>query len=90
MKDFKIAIHSCPQFSRAEEARLQLQAASQALHQMAADAHAEGMYLEGQSARFEMLTEGLDDEDVVRVRDRFVEEGLLEVTAVTNAMGGQA
>lgn len=63
----------------AEEARLQMQAAARELHVRAADAHAEGMFLESQSARIEQLAKVLSDEEAIRMRDLFVAEGVIVV-----------
>lgn len=90
MRDIPVVVETKPHLSRADEARAQLRAASEALHYQAAEAHSEGMYLERQSARLESLAEGLDDDDALRIRDMFVKEGLLEIRSSTNAIGGQA
>lgn len=101
MRDKKkaVAIDSFPHLSRAEEARAQIKAASQTFHHMAATAHSEGMFFEGQSARLEMLVEGVEDDEIIQIRDSFVEGGVLEYLDIdtleglatpTNASGGDA
>ena len=74
-----IVVYACEAETPADEARLHLEAAASALHTQAADAHAEGMFLEGQSARIEQLAKLLSDEELIRMRDLFVQEGLLEI-----------
>lgn len=87
-----IEVSPCPWESPAEEARAQLRAAARELHVQAADAHAEGMYLEGQSARIEQLAQVLCDEEAVKMRDLFVAEGVMVVGAGldVNSHGGEA
>lgn len=95
----KISVYVIPGAPPGDEARAQLLAAAAVLHQRAADAHAQGMFLEGQSVRIEQLAEGVDDEDAVKIRDLFVREGVLEVrkiapveeelAVVVTAKGGQ-
>lgn len=75
----KIVVYACEVETPADEARLQLRAAASALHQQAADAHAEGMYLEGQSSRIEQLAAILSDEEALKMRNLFVEEGVIEI-----------
>lgn len=69
-----------------------MKAAAHALHLKAADAHAEGMYLEAQSARIEQLAQVLSDEEVVKMRDLFKAEGVITVekTVDVNTHGGDA
>jgi hypothetical protein len=89
----KIVVLECPEVSKSEEARLQLLAASYVLHQRAAEAHAQGMHCEYQSARVETLVNGCDDATLVQVRDILVEEGLLEIepSAIeVTSKGGEA
>lgn len=76
----------------AEEARLQMQAAARELHVRAADAHAEGMYLESQSARIEQLARVLSDEEAIKMRDLFVAEGVMivEEKLDMSSPGGEA
>jgi hypothetical protein len=86
-------VFACVSESPADEARLQLHAASAVLHTQAADAHAEGMFLEGQSVRVEQLATVATDEEAIRIRDMFVREGLLEIEAGGPGMsspGGEA
>lgn len=92
MKIEPIQILACPWEAPAEEARLQMKAAAHALHLKAADAHAEGMYLEAQSARIEQLASVLSDEETIRMRDLFVAEGVitLEKSVDVNTHGGDA
>lgn len=87
-----IELLACPWETPAEEARLQMKAAAHALHLKAADAHAEGMYLEAQSARIEQLAQVLSDEEVAKMRDLFVAEGVitLEKSVDVNTHGGDA
>lgn len=87
-----IVVQACVVETPANEARLQLQAASHVLHTQAADAHAEGMYLEGQSVRIEQLATLLSDEEAIRMRDMFVSEGLMEIEGVADLTcpGGEA
>lgn len=69
-----------------------MRAAAHVLHMKAADAHAEGMYLEAQSARIEQLAQVLSDEEVVKMRDLFVAERVITVekTVDVNTHGGDA
>lgn len=92
MKLESIHILACPWEAPAEEARLQMKAAAHALHIKAADAHAEGMYLEAQSARIEQLASVLSDEETINMRDLFVAEGVitLEKGVDVNTHGGDA
>lgn len=92
MKMDPIEILTCPWETPAEEVRLQMKAAAHALHMKAADAHAEGMYLEAQSARIEQLTSVLGDDELVKMRDLFVAEGVitLEKSVDVNTHGGDA
>ena len=87
-----VVVLPCPSENIVDEAKLQLMAAAAVLHKQAAEALAQGLYLQGQSARMEMLGEGLDDEDIVNVRDKLVAEGVLQIdtTWTTSAPGGQA
>lgn len=91
MKTIELA--ALPWETPAEEARLQMQAAARDLHIQAADAHAEGMYLESQSARIDQLAKILSDEEAIRMRDLFVAEGVIAVgkaVADVNTHGGDA
>lgn len=91
--DIPIRVLNAPNASPSDEARLQLQAAAAVLHQRAADAHAKGMFLEGQSVRVEQLADGVSDEDAIKVRNLFVEEGVLIVENVdfaVTAKGGES
>lgn len=93
MSDQKpIELAALPWETPAEEARLQMKATAHALHIKAADAHAEGMYLESQSARIEQLASVLSDEEAIRMRDLFVAEGVitLEKNVGVNTHGGDA
>lgn len=94
MKQEKIVVYTCPAESVADEARLQLRAAATVLHHQAADAHAQGMSLEGQSIRIEQLAILLNDEEVLKMRNLFVEEGVLEIETQVgvdvNSQGGDA
>lgn len=74
-----ISVTPCYWEMPAEEARLQMQAAASELHVRAADAHAEGMYLEAQSVRIEQLAKILSDEELIKMRDLFVAEGVIVV-----------
>lgn len=92
--DEPIVIAALPWESPAEEARLQMKAAAHALHLRAADAHAEGMYFEAQSARIEQLASVLSDPEVTNMRNLFVAEGVISIKAVegpdVNTHGGDA
>lgn len=68
-----------PDVTPEEEARLHLRAAAEVLHGEAAAAHAKGMYYERQSARLEQLAELALDNQVLRCRDMFVDEGVIEI-----------
>lgn len=87
-----IEVQACAWETPAEEARLQMRAAARDLHHQAADAHAEGMYLEAQSARIEQLAQVLSDEEAIRMRDLFVAEGVIVVEPGldVNSPGGEA
>lgn len=87
-----IEVSSCPWESTAEEARLQMRAAARDLHVQAAEAHFEGMSLESQSARAGQLAEVLSDEEVIRMRDLFVAEGLIRIDGGVDVSspGGEA
>jgi hypothetical protein len=86
----KISVLSSADLDPVEEARLQLLSMAQELHQRAADAHAEGMYYEGQSARVEQLADIATGEQLLNMRDLFVKEGVVEVLPGVNAIGSEA
>lgn len=90
MKPIELA--ALPWETPAEEARLQMQGAARELHVRAADAHAEGMYLESQSARIDQLARVLSDEEAIKMRDLFVAEGVIAVekSVDVNTHGGDA
>lgn len=87
-----IEVQACPWEAPAEEARLQMRAAARELHVRAADAHAEGMFLEAQSARIEQLAQVLSDEEAIRMRNLLVAEGVMTVErgVDVNSPGGEA
>lgn len=92
MKLEPIELLACPWEAPAEEARLQMRAAAHVLHMKAADAHAEGMYLEAQSVRIEQLATILNDDEVIKMRDLFKAEGVITVekSVDVNTHGGEA
>lgn len=93
MKMEKIQVTALPWETEAEEARLQMKAAARELHVRAADSHAEGMYYEAQSVRIDQLAQILNDEEVTKMRDLFVAEGVMSVGGAdvdVNTHGGDA
>ena len=79
-----------PALSPADEARLHLRVCAHELHTQAAESHAEGVYFARQSARLDQLAEILSDDEVVKIRDSFVEEGAMEIISTINAPVGNA
>lgn len=92
MKDEKVVVFPCPEEGRIGEAKLQIAAAVAVLHQRAAEAAAHALYCEGQSVRLDTILTGCADEELVRVRDALLDEGLLEIEDPIDVTcpGGQA
>lgn len=70
-----------------ESARCELRALALELHGQAADKHFEGMELCRRASRIEQLAEIANSAEVLEIRERFVEEGLLVVLSI-NGPGG--
>lgn len=77
-----IPVFSLPELDPSEEAKIQLAAYAVELHEKAANAHVEGMHLEAQATRVSILLEVATPEDLIKSRDRFVAEGLMQVEKV--------
>lgn len=88
MKSETVLVFPCPDLSPAEEAKAQMLTCAASLHVDAADAHAQGLYLERQAARLETLIELMSDEEMIQARDKCVEEGLIEVIPLSNLTPG--
>lgn len=85
-----IVVLPLPEDDAANEARAQLVACSEVFLERSLEAHAEGIRQHEISVRMKLAAEIFSDAVVLELRERLLEEGLLELLPLTNAPAGPA